>query len=146
MVEAATKSFEDSVDVVVPIRDKFRHLLPFNLKSRHGIAVVLSYFGDRYNVMQLMQYASHMTRAFFFNANGLIGFLIDDSVVNDLRRADEKNELVKVNRFQKVDLNVVLELLVRMPSKKEKLSYLSERYPAMCMFVMWKRGYKRLLA
>lgn len=58
------------------IRDEFRRCQPFALKSRHGIAVVFSFFGDYAEVRDFMQNASNKTRAYFVNSNGLRGFVV----------------------------------------------------------------------
>ena len=50
--------------------------MPFDkLNTRNGTAIVLSYYGDRDDVCELMQKISHKSRAYFENAKQLRGFL-----------------------------------------------------------------------
>ena len=67
-------------DIKVPIRKEFEKRLIFGLNARPPIALVLSFFGFRHEVMLLMQTASHTTRAFIWNADGLPGFVIEMDV------------------------------------------------------------------
>ena len=61
----------------VAIRAKFCKRLPFlGFNSRNVSATVMSYYGDRDDVYRLLQRASHTTRAYLYNANGLKGFLV----------------------------------------------------------------------
>ena len=70
--------------VKVPIRaDQFKEL-PFSLKSRNGIAIVFSFFGDNEQVGALMQKASNTTRAYYFNALGFYSFVVPPSIVDVL--------------------------------------------------------------
>ena len=44
-----------------------------------------------------------------------------------------------------VDLETLFHYLDGMPTDKERLEYLGDHYPAMCIFVMKKRGWERQL-
>ena len=60
----------------VKISNKLLKKLPIKkLESRYAMAVVLSFYGDSMEVLELMQRLSHGTRAYFFNEEGLKGFL-----------------------------------------------------------------------
>ena len=60
--------------------------MPFGaLKSRLGIATVLSYFGGKDEVHGLMRVMSHKTRAYIKNAEGLKGFLVTSGITHLLK-------------------------------------------------------------
>ena len=65
------------LDTVVAIREEYLKDLPFGeLKSRHGLALMWSYLGDRFLVGHLMQTLCHRSRAYYVQANQLRGFLV----------------------------------------------------------------------
>ena len=93
------------------IRRKYLKSLPFrNLRTRLGTAVILSYFGDDEAVSRLLQRLSHRSRAFFFNAKGLKGFLTV-SVSTILERATAQDLLKEETKFQKVDVQSLIRAL-----------------------------------
>ena len=59
--------------------------MPFSLQTRLGIATVLSLLGDGDVVGEIMQKASHKTRAYYINIKGLPGFVIP-SILTTLRK------------------------------------------------------------
>ena len=76
--------------------------MPFGtMKSRHAIAVMLSYLGSKIKVYELMRTMSHRTRAYIHNANGLKGFLAVGTVEDILEdlQGNEK-ELQKITEYQ----------------------------------------------
>ena len=64
---------------------------------------MFSYYGDSSEVANFMQKASNKTRAYYVNANGLKGFLVN-SIVTILRRADTNSELAEATKHQELDL------------------------------------------
>ena len=46
--------FEEKLSPIVAIRSELRQGLPFSLKTRNGIAIVLSFFGDTEEVSEFM--------------------------------------------------------------------------------------------
>ena len=62
--------------LAVPIKEEFLKCLPFPLRTRIGLATVFSYYGHSGKVENLMQKASHTTRAYYVNANRLKGFVV----------------------------------------------------------------------
>ena len=83
-------------DVKVPIKDEYLSILAFSLKTRRGMAVVLSWFGDCEQIGDFMQNCSHKTRAYYVNANGLPGFVMPFSIAKYL----ERPEVRAVNMYQ----------------------------------------------
>ena len=69
--------------VKVPIRADQLKGLPFSLKSRNGIAIVFSFFGDNELVADLMQKTSHATREYYFHSLGFHSF-VKPSIVDVL--------------------------------------------------------------
>ena len=64
----------------------FNHLksLPFlKMASRNPTAEMLSYYGFKQEVFDLMQKLSHKSRGFIFNEDGLKGFLVVDPLIID---------------------------------------------------------------
>ena len=70
------------------IKDELLTSQPFNLKTRLGIALVLSSMGFSDEVFGFMQRASHQTRAYYVNINGFKGFLAPYSITKDLKIAE----------------------------------------------------------
>ena len=95
----------DSIDVMVPFKDSLKKLLPFgNLKSRHAIAVVLSYLGTTLEVYPLLQKISHTTRAYIFNEKGLKGFLEQASFTAWVMRLGNKGKLDEAAGSVRIDV------------------------------------------
>ena len=87
---------------------KFKNLPYGNLTSRPAVAIVFTYMGDREEVSDLMQKTSHETRAYFVNADGLKGFLVEYStVIGVIKKADRVGKLQEVMKHQQVDLEVL---------------------------------------
>ena len=87
------KNFENNLDVTVDIRNQYRkRCMPFSLKSRNGIAIVFSFYGDGEDFADFMQNASHKTRAFYVNSEGNPGFLVRSIVIETLRKVED-NEI-----------------------------------------------------
>merc|ERR1719266_513850 len=95
----------------VPIKTNHLQGQPFALKSRLGIAFVLAFYGDREEVSEFMQKASHRTRSYYINANGLKGFIAAFSIINDVIKADSNGDLEEVTKYQKVDVQAVVKKL-----------------------------------
>ena len=62
--------------------------MPFTLNTRIGLAKVFSYYGFIEDFAEFMQKASHTTRSYYVNANGLQGFLMPYSIDLDLKRTN----------------------------------------------------------
>ena len=145
MVEEAKQDFESKIDVKVPLVELYLSGMPFALKSRRGVAIVLSFFGDVDEVGELMQKSSHETRAYFVNANGLKGF-IKSVIVTFLRKAEEKGELkgalkhykieMGATEHQEVEIKALLADLEDMPTDKERINYLESKYPYLFILVL----------
>ena len=81
--------------------------MPFKLKTRHGLAVVFSFWGDSEKVGEFFLKASHKTRSYYFNANGLMGFVVQ-SWVTVLRRAEVRGEMDEIVKQQSLDMQALL--------------------------------------
>ena len=62
-------------DIKVKLKEDYKKCLIFDLDSRLPIGIILGFLGYRHEVMPFLQRASHKTRAFIINANGLPGFI-----------------------------------------------------------------------
>ena len=60
----------------MPIRDELKRNLIFGIGARLPIGIILGFYGFLYDVMELMKYLSHGTRAYIINADGLPGFVL----------------------------------------------------------------------
>ena len=112
------------------------------MKTRFGIATVFGLFVDNEAVSEFMMKASHKTRAYFVNAKQLRGFVIPFSITEFLKKAQENNQLSKVARHQRIDMDALCKTLDQMKSTDEKYNYLSIRYPGLYVFVLQERGMK----
>ena len=100
---------------------------------------MLGYYGYSSDVAVFMQKASNKTRAYYINANGFKGFVVI-SIVTILRRADTNSELAEVTKHQELDLQDLLGKLEGMQSNMERIDYLSQWCPSLCIFVLQKCG------
>ena len=92
----------------MPIRNHLLKHVPFGkLYARPVAASVLGFYGDSYEVFFLLQKTSHSTRAYYFNAGGLKGFLVPGPIAI-LSKLKKSGELEKVTRYQHVDFEAVL--------------------------------------
>ena len=83
--------------------------IPFGkLVSRPAIAIVFSYVGDSEEVSDLMQNISHGTRAYFLNADGLEGFLVQSLIIDILQKDYEGGALKEVLKNIEVDMKAML--------------------------------------
>ena len=91
----------------IPIWKEYLKCLPFgHLKSRHVVAVMLSYLGTDEIVYDIMRKTSHKTRAYITNAGGLKGFIVNISVTSAMRNlAKNRNgELSKALQYHQVNI------------------------------------------
>ena len=103
-----TNNPNTSRNIVTQIVEKYHKSLPFGeLKSRMGVALVLSYFGDSEKVYKLMQCTSHRSRAYIFNAKGLKGFLVP-GIIAALKEAQETGSIEYATKYQSVNIKAVL--------------------------------------
>ena len=92
-------------DEVLKIRDDLKRRLPFgNLKSRHAIAIVLSFVGTTLDVYPMMLKINHTTRAYIHNEKGLKGFLEPGSFTTFVMSKSIEGELDEVAGNVKVDV------------------------------------------
>ena len=84
------------MDEVIPVKCEHLKGLPFKLKSRHGIAIVFSFYGDSDEVGQFMQKASHKTRSYYVNANRFKNFVVSSVFIVVLKREEAKQKLDKL--------------------------------------------------
>ena len=64
------------IDIAVKIKEKYYKQLPVpSIVSRHALAIIWSFYGDRIELSRLMQRLNHKTRAYFINAKLLKEFL-----------------------------------------------------------------------
>ena len=82
--KAKVKTFESRLSLKAKIKKAYRSGLPFSLKTRNGVAIVFSFYGDSEKVGTFMQRASQKTRAYYVNANGLKGFLVRNALFREL--------------------------------------------------------------
>ena len=86
------------------MNSEFFKELPFGqLKTRHGVAIVLSYLDDSKNVNSLMQQISHRARAYIFNAKGLKGFLVP-GVISIIEKANSEGKLEPLYQYQRIKI------------------------------------------
>ena len=116
------------------------------MKTRNGIAIIFSFWGDSVEVTEFMQETSHQTRSYYINANRLKGFLIPYSMTDNLRRAHISLELQDVTKYQQVDMKALLSLLESMQNDQQRFDYLSVWCPCLHIYVLQKRGKKSELA
>ena len=78
--------------------------MPFgNMKSRHAVALMLSFLGTNIKIYELMRTTSHRTRAYIHNASGLKGFLTVGTIKHILEDLiDNEKELQKLAEYQHI--------------------------------------------
>ena len=129
-------SEKGKISIKVPIREEYTSLLPFSLKSRNGIAITFSYFGDKHEVGQVLQSASHKTRAYFKNANLLQGFLVAGRVIKILKIAQANGELMEMAEEINIDIISLITYLETLENDSARIEYLGETYPDLCIFAL----------
>ena len=67
------------------------------------VAILLSFYGDRDEVSDLMQKVNHQTRVYFLNAHNLRGFLVS-AILAILRKSHAEGSLENVTRYQQIDM------------------------------------------
>ena len=85
----------EDFNIKVRIKNDLRRGLIFGIKARLPIGIILSFAGYRHEVMPLLQKLSHGTRAYIVNADGLPGFLIENSLIEILQDADKCGKLIE---------------------------------------------------
>ena len=81
------KTYEQIQRYEVAIHYHERKKNPFGkLISRNSVAIVFSFFGDKDEVHDFMQTASHLTRVYFINENRLKGFLVS-AIISSIKKA-----------------------------------------------------------
>ena len=104
---------------------------------------MLSYLGDQEEVYGLMRVTSHRTRAYIKNADGLKGFLVASSIAHVLRPLTGTEDLKKLAEYQHIDIANVLIEIEKKESNAEMMSFLSEQYPSLFLYVSMKRCQKK---
>ena len=71
---------------------------------------MLSYIGNRQQVVTLMQRASHGTRAYIINNDGLPGFLISqrEQIMNLLKLPEIQAEAKEAIKYQVIDFDKLM--------------------------------------
>ena len=87
-----------------------------------------------------MQKASNSTRAYYVSAVGLRGFVMRNSLTKVLNTPYVVIQIFEVFKHQIIDMQAVREQLDAMKTNKERMSYLSEYYPALCIYALKKLG------
>ena len=142
-------------NVKVALRYSKSRKIPFgNLQSRAAVATILSFWGSKHQVSNLMQTLSHFTRIYFVNAKMLKGFLVNYGISTTLKR-EENRGLIKENfepkgepvafAFHQFEMKDVYTQLETIQTEEEKLDFLGKRYPSLCVFVLKNLGMKREL-
>ena len=67
------------------------------------------------------------------------------SIVTILRSADKNAELMEVTKHQELDMQALLGKLEGMQTDKERIEYLGEWCPCLCIFVLKKCGMTKKL-
>ena len=92
-------------------RDLLKSLPTNKIKSRPALALVLSYYGYRHEVMDLLQVLSHSSRAYIQNAAGLPGFLLNFDLIDILKKLDAAGSLEELKKTTVIDLKSLDESL-----------------------------------
>ena len=94
--------------ISVPIKQELKKNLIFGIEARPPIGLILGFYGFRHQVMKIMQYLSHGTRAYIVNAEGLPGFVLNKfDIISILRKADDSGQLEHTKKFQVIDFNTI---------------------------------------
>ena len=142
-------------NVKVALRYSETSKIPFgNLQSRFSVATVLSFWGNKQEVSNLMQTLSHITRIYFVNADMLKGFLVNYGILATLIR-EENRGLIKETiepkgepaafAFHQFEMKEVYTQLETIQTEEEKLDFLGKKYPSLCVFVLKNQGMKQEL-
>ena len=140
MVQSVDNRFEDNRKFIVSIKNMYLTELPFQLETRRGLAVVFSFFGDKEEVSEFFQKASHKTRAYFINARGLRGFLEVYSFIGDLLKSMVDEKLLKVIKYQNINMKDLVKVLKKKATLNEMIDYLGLMSPDLTRFVLKARG------
>ena len=99
-------------DIRVNIRREYKKEMPFEgITGRRAMALVWTYVDWRNEVTDILQQLSHRSRAYFFNAHGLQGFLIKATPMLLLNQARTLGELEQVTRWQHIDFEKLMQKL-----------------------------------
>ena len=111
--------------------------LIFGFNSRLPIGLVLTFYGYSHEVICQMQLLSHGTRAFIYNADGLLGFLVRfDDIHNLLYRANNDGRLDQLKKCDPIDIDYVLKQLKSIPLPENQKQYLISSYPCLYIFLL----------
>ena len=107
------------------IKEKLKKCLIFGLESRVAIAVILSFYGYKEIVIDLLMELSHSTWAYIVNSDGLPGFLVAFDIIEHLKYADRKGLLEHARRWHVIDMSKVVKELETQTSQIEMMTFLS---------------------
>ena len=93
-----------------------------------------------------MQFLSHETRAYIWNADGLQGFFKrPEDIMDMLRNAEKNGVLQEVTKYQEVDLLDLWKLISEFSDMEERLTFLGKFYPCLYLFLLKELGrFKRV--
>lgn len=126
----------ETFDINEQIRDDLKKGLIFDLEARLPAATILAYSGYRREVLPLMQNISHATRAFIWNADGLLGFVQKVDIKNILVAAEKMGQLEQAKEQQVLDFNEIGNDLDQQTDLTKKMIYLSQFYPVLYIFIL----------
>ena len=106
-------------DIRVSIKSEYMKEMPFEgIDGRGAMALMWSFVDWRNETTDLLQKISHRSRAYFFNAHGLKGFLVTISATGLLKRAKALGVLEEVTRWQHIDYPQLDRQLKQIESSK----------------------------
>ena len=112
-----------TIDLMVKIKEEYYKELPVpSIKSRLVLATIWSFYGYNTGVSWLMQRLSHKTRAYFFNAKLLKGFL--EPCISGFLLNATKEEKDQLTEHHNVDLVVLETVLGKIPKMIDQIAHL----------------------
>ena len=97
--------------VEIHYSDKKR--IPFGaIVSKCAIAIILSFYGPKDDVHDLMQRTSHLTRVYFMNEDRLKGFLVEgkEGIISSLKK-DNQFYAIQVEKHYNISFDMLLQTL-----------------------------------
>ena len=109
------------------------------------VFVVLSYYGDREDVSNLMQKMSHTSRNIFKNSIRAEVCLVRSHVILALQKAIACGKIEELTKYQCIDIDSVMKQLVNMSNNIERLAQLASDYPCLFIYVTKEVGLNNAL-
>ena len=114
----------------VKIREELKRELVFGLKSRLPIAIILGFVGFRDEVLPMMQYLSHGTRAYIWNEDGLKGFVQRIDILVIEQKYAKTKEYQETTKWQVVNLDSLASELITIETLFNRCSFLAFTFHA----------------